>query len=948
MRDYLLEGLVTNYLRLVDLADANFVLQKLGSTIVTFFARSDSGWRLPLRHVLACSIGGHYVPEAGLPEVVQLLDGPRAPGPGQLKAVLFLAKTMAEDFSLRTSSAADEIQLNTRMGANCLDTLRLLRYSATLALEGEFLAHQRSVHNGTAAESSETAAVHLLRLVLTAVPYWVNMVKQPVIFRIPDTTKIQTLEDLAMGCIAISGSCLERDELTGTVLQMLNSLEILTPTLLRRAFPGYPLHIVTSTKADELRNSLLEGDFSTDAMLYVDLLDSIMSRVDSTKSDYLHDQAYTETVKILGKLLRCQGVAVIEDHVCHTAIQRLTELIEGTTDWEDVNDPAREFLKAMTVDACEASLAKIRLPLEQLSTETQDWDTDDRARFRDFRYDVQDFFQSAFTLLGNALIEEIANTILGQGTPPDWTIFEAGTFCLNAFVDTMSSEAGTYDNLITATLTSPAWNCLLQTSADIPDRALQTGITFIAESIGYLQRHPDRLVPVLNFLFSSLHLKASTSAASRTIYRLCDSHRAVLQEALPQFMDSMSSLQRIGEAERHRIYAAVAAMIQALPSDEAKVQPLACLLAPLGHVLGHPERTSTDREEVLSGCIDTVQTLASVGKGLRSPADVPIDLEAPLPNTIDFWTTGPGSILQREVLDMYHATLQRIQPNIDNIFIDGCCDFIKSGFTETHPSPFKFSDSIGLHLVKGLISIENPSIDNTLACATRYLASVSQEDIQSNVSGILYAVITIQQSILSGFQQTGQLPASNFASASLDFLGRSLGKWGSIWFDLGDSQETATVVMDLGLILMADADTLPRRSAAGFFKSFADFTSTDSGLQGETSARVSAVLQDFGPRILSVLLKLLAGECARSELESLSETLRRFVQKQPMLTKVVLREAVKQESAVLSTKSLEATTLEQRDRFLSQVEALRGARKTNQIVKDFWIACRGSEFGYTT
>ena len=173
-----------------------------------------------------------------------------------------------------------------------------------------------------------------------------------------------------------------------------------------------------------------------------------------------------------------------------------------------------------------------------------------------------------------------------------------------------------------------------------------------------------------------------------------------------------------------------------------------------------------------------------------------------------------------------------------------------------------------------------------------------------------------------------------------------MAKWGATWFDMPDSLDTTAVAMELALITIADPDTLPRRSAASFFAAFADLTGPNNSLAAEGNARVGSVLQQFGPRILTVVLRLLGGECARSEIESITEILKRFVQKQLMFTKSVLREAVKEDRDVLSEKALKATTIEQRTRFLAQIEGLRGGRKTNDIVKDFWIACRGSGFGY--
>lgn len=937
MRDYLLEALVNNYTRLVNLQDSNFVLQKLSSTLITLFAKPDSGWSFPLKQILTCLISGKYVSEGNLPDMAQLLEASTTCSDGQLKGVLKIATTIAEDLSGHSSSSQAENKLSIRVSANCLDAWQLFRFSIMRAIGGMATSSDRDqLQQGDA----NAGCSELLQLVMQATPYWAGMIKHG------DSGQARKIETIAKECIGTSVKYLEEASLTGAVLHMLISLENSSSRLLREALPNFPASITTSHTAKEMVDSLIQGDFNPQSILYVDLLEAIISHIDITKPDFLHNHRYSEIVRTLQRLLRCEGVAVIEDPVCQLVLEKLSEIVEGYTDWEDVHDPAQSFLKALTADACEASLLKIKIPPEQMTSDTQDWDVDDRVKFQDFRFDVHDFFQSAFTLLGNGLIEEIVRTILAQGNSPDWSTFEAGVFCLMAFSDTMSSDPDTYDALITAVLGSQGWTYILQSVNGIPERALQTGIKFISENVVYLQRHPDRLVLILNFLFSSLHLQASAAVASRAIYTLCDSHRELLREGLPQFVGSLATIRDIGEAERHRIYAAVAAIIEALPSDQAKVQPLSQLLASISDALTALQSGALNREDLMRGCLDVMQTLASVGKGIRSPADVPVDLEQPGATMSDFWINRHGAPIQSGALDMYNTTLQMMKPYVDNVFIDACCDFIKSGFTEEHPSPFKFADPVALDLVSQLINLENPSIDNTMACASSFLASVLPGHIQSSVSGLLYSVASNQQGILSALQQSQQIPNSSFPSSSLDFMARLLAKWATVWFNMQDSHETAAVAMELALITMADPDTLPRRSAAGFFAAFADVSGPDSTMGNEANARVRSVLEKFGPRILSLLLRLLGGECARSEIDSLTETLKRFVQKQFMLTKAVLHEAVKEEQGVMSEKALRATTLEQRTRFLAQIEGLRGARKTNDIVKDFWIACRGSGFGY--
>ncbi|KAK5208484.1 member of the karyopherin-beta [Exophiala xenobiotica] len=937
MKFYLLESLLSHYIRLVTLPDSNFVLQKLCSTLVTFFAKPDSEWTYPIRHLFARLLGGQYTSEAALPVMRQLCEAATNCSDAQLKGVLMLVRTMAEDLGGHTSSAVAENRIARRLAVNCLDAWQLFEFSLHRVLGHE---DRQDATLPIAPDSAE-----LLQMVLQAMPFWTSTIKHECLQL--DTDAIRETEVIAKECIRIAVRLLGSDSFLGHVLQLLVHLQQSSARILRDAVPNFPATVAESKRAKEMLYLLVQGDFSAEGILYVDLLESVMSQVDTTTSEYLHSGRYNEVVQTLRRLLRCEGVAVIEDPVCQIALEKVSEIVEGFADWED-GDTAATFIRDLAADACDACLSKVKIPQEQMSIATQDWDADDRAKFQDFRYDVHDFLQSAFAVLGNALIEGIVKTILSQVEDPDWSAFEAAIFSLTAFSDTMSSDPGTYDSLITTVLSSPPWHYILQSGTTVPDKARQTGIRFIADNVVYLRRHPDSMVLVLNFLFSSLHLQGSASAASKAIYSLCESHRTTLTEGLPQFMASLTTVGDLAEAESHRLYAAIAAIIQALPTEEAKIQPLAELLASIPSVSVVLTGEDQDQDERQRLCIDAMQTLASIGRGLRSPDDVPIDLESPNTQQSMFWHNGPGASGQRDVLNLYQAILLKMQPWADATFIEACCDFIKSGFTEQHPSPFKFPDSVGLNLVTHWLTLENPTIDTAMTCASSFLAAVESNNIQSCLRGILYPVITNQQTTLSSYHQAQQLPSSNFASASLDFLARLTTRWGAVWFFMQDAGEMLGVAFELALVLMAESDTLPRRSAAAFFATVVDCSGPGGPLEMEASQRISVIVRAFGPRTLSLVARLLGGDCARSEIESLTETLKKSVQRQPMLTKTVLREAVKQEAGVLTEKALKATSVEQRNRFVAQVEALRGARKTNDIVKEFWLACRGSGFGYIT
>ncbi|KAK6365199.1 member of the karyopherin-beta [Exophiala oligosperma] len=940
MREQLLGTLVNHYSRLVTLPDSNFVLQKLCSTLVTFFAKPDSGWQMPIRHVLACLMSGQYVPETALPDMQQLLEATTTCSDVQLRGILMLVRIMAEDLTSNASSAAIESSIADRLAANCLDTWQLLEFSLHRVIKAE--------HKPDGSLMLSLAPEDMFHAILQAMPFWTGSIKHGRLHMAKEV--VDKIETIAKGCIAVTMNLFDRDFAVGDVLQLLLSLQQVSPGLLRESAQNYPASIADSHAAKIIVDGLVRGDFSPNGILYVDLLESIMSQVDTSTRVYLDSRRYHEIIQTLRRLLRCDGIAVIEDPVCQIALEKVTDIVEGSTDWEQ--DQVEDFIYEVAADACDACLIKVKIPEDQMSNGTSDWDADDRAKFQDFRYDVHDFFQSAFTVLGTGVVQGIVKTIISQGTTPDWSTFEAAMFCLTAYSDTMASEPEVYDELITTVLGSHPWGYVLTAGSTVPDRARQTCIRFIADSVVYLQRHSESMTLVLNFLFSSLHLQASASAASKAIYSLCDSHRRALMQALPQFMASLMAADDLGATEEHRLYAAVAAIVQALPSEEHKIEPLRRLLSSIRSLNEVLTGATEDEDELLRLCIDAVQTLASIGKGLRSPHDVPIDLEPSADEQAAFWHTGPGADLQLNVLDTFKAIIHKAPNQADVSFIEACCDFIRSGFTEQNPSPFKFPDLVALDIVVPWITISNPSIDMSMACASSFLASAESRNIQSCVRGVLHQVATNQELLLSTHrrvyanQYNEPLPSTPFSSASLDFLARTLLKFGSTWFASPDSLQTGTVAIELALLVMAESDTLPRRSASSFFATLVDCSGRGGPLDTAACQTISDLLQTFGSSILSMIVRLLGGECARSEIESLTDALKKFIQRQPMLSKLVLREAVKQEAGVMSEKALQTTTIEQRNRFVAQVEGLRGGRKTNDVVKEFWISCKGSGFGY--
>lgn len=697
-----------------------------------------------------------------------------------------------------------------------------------------------------------------------------------------------------------------------------------------------------SSAVRDLLRDLGQGRFSSEGVLVVDLIDAVVAQVDLSSPSYILSGQYTGVLESLLALLKCEGTAMLEDTVCQVVLEAIVSIIEGYTDWE--NDAgALEYLSSFVKDACASSLVKIQIPIDEMWNETQTWDTDDRARFQEFRLDVQDFLQSAFTILGFPLLEAMVMNVVKSISQSSWPEFEASLFGLTAFADTMSADPEAHRQLMEATLNSEHFKLVL-TSSKVPEKARNTSIRLLTEVTSFLQQHPD-LTQILNFLFSSLQQTSLVGSASRAIYTLCDVQRASLTPALADFIGSLGTLANMRGIERHRIYGGVAAIIQALQNEVQKLEPLDHVLNFVANSIVVPFPDNVDTLDA-NDLTDTLQTLAAIGRGLRVPNDAPSDLEATPSDDVQFWTNGPGSRIQQRFLALYQEVIGASSGQAGSDLVEAACDFLKSGFTEEHPSPLKFSSATSTELVVSLVSLESPNIDAVMSTSSSLLASSERQGFQIYLQQLLSRVNVCLQELLQSHEKGQPLTDSSFPPATLDFISRLLPKWVDSVVVVDGGPAFLEQFVNLALVVVSEPDTLPRRSAASFFSALVDITKAGKVLSESGNQALNILIQRQSPRILAMLLRLVGGECARSELEVLTDPIKRYVMHQPMLFKSICREAMKAESEVLTTRAIDSTSLEQRLRIVAQLDALRGGRKSNDIVKDFWIACRGSEFGY--
>lgn len=101
-------------------------------------------------------------------------------------------------------------------------------------------------------------------------------------------------------------------------------------------------------------------------------------------------------------------------------------------------------------------------------------------------------------------------------------------------------------------------------------------------------------------------------------------------------------------------------------------------------------------------------------------------------------------------------------------------------------------------------------------------------------------------------------------------------------------------------------------------------------------------MEHLGPLLAQALIRNIGGSASRSELDKLSDPLRKLVVRHPG-SKDWLEAALTDPSFPESEASGEDKSM-----FLKKIISLRGGRQTNKIVKEFWMACRGTKYAYTS
>ncbi|MCJ1476811.1 hypothetical protein MMC13_005480 [Lambiella insularis] len=452
----------------------------------------------------------------------------------------------------------------------------------------------------------------------------------------------------------------------------------------------------TRVFVENLRN----GEFDDDTLAYARLL---LAFGDAKLQDIARNPEVSYLSSVLGlleALLMCKGYAIAEDEICSQAIEFWNSFAEYLMDEQhgismaEAHRPAWITAAIQTImRVVQACWNKVQLPPS--GNDSASWDRETWTEFKAFRKDVEDFIQTSHIILGLRLFERFAQLVLESLIVADWYQIEATLFCLNALADSVSGD-DIEDQALSEIFSSGIFAKMTGNTASVPIECQQTAVDMISWYSPFFERHTDYLPQTLNFLFACLKEEDLARHASKAIQSLCDSCRGRLTAELSTFMyqyEVVLTWNTVDAKVKERILGGIAAIVQALTPEEAKLAPLEQLLVFVQHdvdvCLQHLDVGHYD--EAVSHGLGALGYLYCIGKAMQAPEDGTIDLETTQTTKwlSSVWEEEPGRMLQSKIVRLYESIFFALQS--DGNIVEATCHVLRTGYTEYLPGPFVLS-----------------------------------------------------------------------------------------------------------------------------------------------------------------------------------------------------------------------------------------------------------------
>ncbi|KAI1431402.1 armadillo-type protein [Xylaria sp. CBS 124048] len=920
-----LENLITWLLRALSDGSGPIVIRKLCSALVTYYIHYSHTWLRCVRHLIHCLNRNAAVPTEevadGLP-LAQVIEG--------LDTQKFLAATcfaayLAEEIEKVDTKSTKYIGLHERVLDNGNDVTVLM--SSAL-----------SPRNGV-------SSVHIKREAINCLQAWFLYAQ-----RMPKPPLIQMLQALFEPMI----DCLLVEELYETTVELLTDTLCNWQQFFTRHHIDCLYSLFESEWARQRYQNLVGGDFDFDSVQFGMFMLSFGDAQMIPMMDTTNARAQSFLAALAG-LLTAEGHPAAEDKIFVPAMEFWSSFIENLADelyseqegslpWH--NPPLSQVMRVVSY-----SWNRIQYPpLNVYNT----WDSTEKTAFGDARKDVADFLQSVCTISGLPLISLFVDLILRALANSSWAELEAGCFCLAALSDCVSEEES-YDDALAKVLGSSLFDLLRQGHNIIPVRTRQTCLYLIERYSEYFMRHAEYLPAALNLLFSAVADRHLALPSSKSIFSLCSSCRKWLTSEIDAFLEQYNTLRNdkdLDSLAEERVVGAIAVIIQSLPNEEKKLSSIHRLLTMVGmdvtaclqlksmeqnslvdqndkmicrafDATQHQTSPVLAHEAALNLAIRALRCLCSIAKGLQAPVDLDSDEESTLTST--------GQNLERIHADIYGILMQ-----LKDLFssngevVDIICAILRAGFSETEPGPFVFPPQMVTELI---VSKWHSRIAMVVHTASAFTNSLNWGTKQ-------YTASTLEILLPWVFGLLHQLPNpeadSELSQYGIEFTQRVLKRRPEVL--MSQTSNVLEFIFTFAMKLLDGNEPLPKTAAAEFWTTFMEVKSEAPTVQ----ATWNSAMSHFGPLLSQSLMQNIGGKASRSDLDKLSYPLRKLIVQHVHASKWL--------ETALNKPEFPSDKVSAQDKslFVKKLVSLRGSRSTNQVVQEFWLACRGSNFAYAS
>ncbi|KAL9616689.1 MAG: hypothetical protein Q9160_008477 [Pyrenula sp. 1 TL-2023] len=785
--------------------------------------------------------------------------------------------------------------------------------------------------------------------------------------------------------------------LPAAAIEIVTALVEISPRLLN-LLPQTELHsLLVSQTASTIRTQLKQGDFSSEYISFADLTVAYARSLSFEDANYVFSQTWQTTRPILLDLVSCSGVANIEDTVCSIALCIWIDVADGLEQWTDTEQYLKPTILQDLNDVVRILKTKAQFPADELQKRTSEWDESDRVNFEAFRRDVEELLFSTYSSLGSELLQELTGALLLALESREWQNAEVDIFYLTSFVSVRKDKED-ITQCVDQILTAPAWSAMCTSGTLIlPDKVTRAAVEFVAELGPYFKANTAHLGQNIGLVIRSLSSSECSGQAARALQSLCLSLHEILVTRFDELFQTLWQYLLPGssvDAEpKQKILGAMAIVIRALPDEEMKHQAIV-------HLVNSVEADSVeasnlrpvDEEAASTMAVQVMSTFAEIAKGLKPPQQ--IDLRpGEYDDTNAFWSQEAPGELRRNLFTHIFNTSKAFSTNAD--VIEACCATIQAGHSDSPRTAFTASAAENTEFLCALITPESPSISAVLKTAESFLKLNAQSPftIQHSYATLIHQISSQQQHLLTLYHQSQPQPHSASSSASdidihsftistLQFHTSTLPLYAPLLFSLPDPPLHS--LLSFAFLHLSLPDTLPRRSSATYFATFFSVTSPSLPLPMRLPPeippqRLQGILGFVGQKFAREMMGLLAGGCARSDLQVLAGAVKAFIAGHGVLAGRTLREAAKEDisadynnvknnvddddGGMIMTEDdgtdIDAdsgrdnggtqdtqVSVAAREKFVESMIRLRGGAKTGDVIKAFWQESRRARFGY--